>query len=750
LVGGPIQIRAGIHTGTPLVAEGGYVGVDVHRAARIAACGSGGQVLVSAATAALVGTDELRDLGEHRLKDLSAPERLYQLGGREFPPLRTLYRTNLPIPATLFVGREQELAEVVGQLSQESVRLLTLTGPGGTGKTRLALQAAAEASERYPDGVFWVPLAPLRDPELVVPTAGQALGAKDGLAEHIGDHSMLLLLDNFEHLVGAADDLSKVLAACPNVQLLVTSRELLRLPGEHAFPVPPLEPSDGMDLFLARARAMKPDFQSDQAVRDLCARLENLPLALELAAARIGVLAPEQLVERISQRLDLLKAGRGVDPRQQTLRATIEWSYDLLGEGERRLFARLAVFRGGCPLEATEDVCGADIDTLQSLVDKSLLRRREDRVGASRFSMLETIREYGQEKLQLNREEDQIRRRHAAYMLGLVERAGDFTGVDQKEWADRFEEEHDNLRAALDWSEAAGEAETALLLANGVVRFWWLHGHYHEGRLRLERALAIGDAPAPLRAESINSISALARLEGDLERAKQSADEALARFEDLGDKLGIGNALTSLGIALSALGELDEAERLHSRALVLFRELGEPQRISVALTNLSEAALQRGEYKASERNARQVLAIGEEIGDKQVMAIALHHLGVAASGRNHAEEATEWFARSLALSRELEPRLGIASLVGLATVLAASDPQGAIRVLAAAEASAETIDLAIEPTEQILRDHTLAACRKTLAEKRLDELWGEGRQMSLDVAADYAFERARLLLGSAT
>src|SRR5215210_5755408 len=277
-----IRVRMGLHTGTPHVDEEGYVGVDVHRAARIAAAGHGGQVLVSASTAALLGTGGLRDLGEHRLKDLSAPERIYQLGEEDFPPLKSLYRTNLPIPATPFLGREHELAEVCALL--EDARLLTLTGPGGTGKTRLGLQAAAEAAERYRDGIFWVPLAPLRDSELVLVTAGQVLGAKDGLAEHLADKSLLLLFDNFEHVVEAAPGLSALLASCPNVHLLVTSRELLRVPGEQAYPVPPLEPEDGAKLFVARARAARPSFVASEVVPELCARLENLPLALELAA----------------------------------------------------------------------------------------------------------------------------------------------------------------------------------------------------------------------------------------------------------------------------------------------------------------------------------------------------------------------------------------------------------------------------------------------------------------------------------
>ena len=469
LLGGPISVRMGVHTGTPHRDKEGYVGVDVHRAARIAAAGHGGQVLISASTAALLGTDGLRDLGEHRLKDLSAPERIYQRGDEDFPPLKSLYRTNLPIPATPFLGRLHELAEVCGLL--EDARLLTLTGPGGTGKTRLGLQAAAAAGERYPDGIFWVPLAPLRDPELVLATAGQALGAKDGLAEHLADKSLLLLFDNFEHVVEAAPRLSELLASCPNVRLLVTSRELLRVPGEQAYPVPPLEPEDGTELFVARARAALPSFVASDAVPELCARLENLPLALELAAARVRVLSPEQLVERLSQRLDLLKAGRGVDPRQQTLRATIEWSYELLTEDEQRLFARLAVFAGGSTLESAEAVCAADLDTLESLVDKSLVRVRQ----ANRFWMLETIREYAVERLEDSGEAEILQRRHAEYFLELGEEAELNTRVYSGEWIQRLEPEHDNLRTALDHLAASGENEHVLRLAGALSEFW------HEG-----------------------------------------------------------------------------------------------------------------------------------------------------------------------------------------------------------------------------------------------------------------------------
>ncbi|MGZ4373150.1 MAG: ATP-binding protein, partial [Gaiellaceae bacterium] len=392
LASGPIEVRVGLHTGTPLLTNEGYVGADVHRAARIAAVGHAGQVLVSASTGQLVAL-ELTDLGEHRLKDLSAAERIFQLGDAEFPALKSLYRTNLPVAVTQFIGRDQELADVVTLLSGGETRLLTLTGPGGTGKTRLALQAAAEVADSFSDGVWWVPLAPLRDPNLVLESAAQVLGSRNGLVDHIADRQLLCLFDNFEQVVEAGAGLADLLTSCPNLKFVVTSRERLRVRGEQTYPVPPLAEDDAEAFFVARARAVDPSFTESEAVTELCVRLDQLPLALELAAARTALLSPKQLLERLSQRLDLLKGDRDTDPRQRTLRATIEWSYDLLSAEEQELFGRLAVFAGGCSYEAAEQVAGAEPDPLQSLLDKSLLRRRETEHGP-RYWMLESIREY--------------------------------------------------------------------------------------------------------------------------------------------------------------------------------------------------------------------------------------------------------------------------------------------------------------------------------------------------------------------
>ncbi len=356
LVSGPIRVRMGIHTGTPHVGLEGYVGADVHRAARIAAAAHGGQVVISASTATLVGPGSVRDLGDHRLKDLSAAERLYQLGEGEFPPLRSLHRTNLPVPSTPFLGRERELAEVGALLAAPATRLLTLTGPGGSGKSRLSLQSAALASDGFPDGVWWVPLASVLDPELVLDAAARALEGSGDLAAQIGNKRVLLLLDNFEQVVEAAGAIAEVLAACPNLVLLVTSREPLRLTGEQEYPVPPFAHEEAVGFFLARARSVDPGFEADADVSAICRRLDDLPLALELAAARVKALTTAQLLERLEERLPLLTGGaRDLPERQRTLRATIDWSYQLLTEEEQRVFRAARRVRGRLHAEAAEE-----------------------------------------------------------------------------------------------------------------------------------------------------------------------------------------------------------------------------------------------------------------------------------------------------------------------------------------------------------------------------------------------------------
>ena len=390
----------------------------MHRAARIAAVGHGGQVLVAASTAALVGLDALLDLGEHRFKDLAAPERVYQLGKETFPPLKSLYRSNLPLAANPLVGRKKELADVLQALLNGS-RAVTITGPGGVGKTRFALAVAGEAADAFPDGVWFVPLAALRDPALVLPAVADAIGAGGDAAPHIGDGQCLLFLDNLEQVVDAAPGLGELASECPHLRLLVTSREAMRIAIEREYPLPPLAESPSVELFRQRVDSVAPELvvEFDTAAA-ICDRLDRLPLAIELAAARCKALSPEQILERLSESLDLLRGGRDADPRQQTLRTTIQWSYGLLSEEEQRVFRALSVFRGGCRLEAAEAVCDADLDTLQSLVEKSLLRFTRER-----YWMLVTIREFARERVIEVGEADEYRHRHAHYFMARLGQA---------------------------------------------------------------------------------------------------------------------------------------------------------------------------------------------------------------------------------------------------------------------------------------------------------------------------------------
>jgi predicted ATPase len=733
-----IPVRMGIHTGTPYLTPEGYVGADVHRAARIAAAGHGGQVLVSASTAALLDA-ALEDLGEHRLKDLSAPERIYQVGEDEFPPLKTLYRTNLPVPATPFLGRDQDLARVLELLGQ--TRLLTLTGPGGTGKTRLGLQAAADVSDNYPGGVFWVPLAPLRDPELVLEQAGQALGAKDSLADYVGDKRLLLVLDNFEHLIEAADDLAELAACCPNLRLLVTSRELLRLPGEQAYPVPPLEPDDGTQLFLARARAAKPDFEADDAVPTLCARLDNLPLALELAAARVRVLSPGQLLERLSSRLDVLKAGRGVDPRQQTLRATIEWSHDLLEQDEQRLFARLAVFRGGCTLEAAETICEADLDTMQSLVDKSLVRVRDE----GRFWMLETIREFALEQLEASRESEELRRRHADHFLALAEEAEPHIRRYAKEWLDRLGADHDNLRAAADQLEAAGEWELVLRLDGAISDFWGIRGHLAEGSRQIESALRADDRPTAARAKALNAAADMAMGRGDNETLRLRAEEALELHRRHGNIQSAAYSVFQLGHGAADEGEYERAKALAEEAIALAREAGDEELVMYATWLLAWASKGLGDNERSRRLYEEVSESARLAGSKNVLSLSLEALSDFALERGRPQEAIAILTEAFGLNRELDDRWRLALVTSrLARAFAElGNVKTATRLLSSGQALLK--EMGGDPKWIGQRNRkTLAAIRAELDAATFAEAWEEGANLPAEDAVELALERANL------
>jgi len=584
-----LRVRMGLHTGEPRLVDGRYVGLDVHHAARVMAAGHGGQVLLSESTRALLdeGT-RLRDLGEHRLKDLSHPQRLYQLDAdglpAEFPPLKTLDNrpTNLPVQPNELIGRERELVEAAALLTN-GLRALTLTGPGGTGKTRLALQLAADVVEEFPDGVFFVSLAPVRDWELVAPTIARTLGLREQPGEtvletldgYLGDKELLLVLDNFEQVLAAAPAVAGLCASASRLKLLVTSRTPLRLSGERTYPVPPLELAESVRLFAERAHAAALEFdvtdENEDAVEEICRRLDGLPLAIELAATRVRSLPPPALLRRLDQRLKLLTGGaQDLDERQRTLRGTIEWSYELLPQAERELFARLGVFVGGSRLDAAEALCGAIeidvLDGLQSLVEKSLLRQRPDADGEPRFWMLETIREYALGLLDEAGTLAEARRAHAELFLELAERV-DFesrTG-DQAALFDQLDADNANLRAAVDWAEETSDADLLLRLATALWGFWATRGHIAEGTAVLGNALAVGGR-RPARA--LLGLCTLRILRGESEGLEDDIREALRACEELGDDYSLAQAWNLKGrLDGSVFGRLGAAEGAWHEAL---------------------------------------------------------------------------------------------------------------------------------------------------------------------------------------
>jgi len=573
LDGGPVRVRMGLHTGEPRVTSEGYVGMEVHAGARIAGVGHGGQVLVSEATRQLLADGEaLRDLGEHRLKDLSAPQRLYQLGEDEFPPLRTLYRTNLPVQQTALIGRNRELGEVCELLG--SNRLLTIVGPGGSGKTRLALQVAAESTESFPDGVFWVPLQALRDPALVQRTVETWIGADGGLVEHVGSKRLLMLLDNFEQVVEAAQTVAELLAATPSAKVLVTSREPLHIESEQRYPLEPLADDDAELLFIQRALAVSPDFRRTPAVGEICRRLDGLPLAIELAAARVALLEPDELLARLERRLPLLASrARDAPARQRTLRAAIEWSYELLQPEEQELFRRLAAFRGSFSIEAAEAVFGADVDALESLVVKSLLRRWT----SGRLGMLDTIREYALDALEASPEVDEIRRRHAEYFLTVMQGANLSAGnlAPGGQHIEIAALEQDNARAALTWALASGSVELGLKIAVALEQFWVVNDPA-EGVRWFQAFFESPDAEAvkpETRAHALRACASSTHIGGDPAGAEELCKASLALFEQLGDEHGRAVLLHRLSITTMIRGDLVKAselveasERLHERS----------------------------------------------------------------------------------------------------------------------------------------------------------------------------------------
>jgi predicted ATPase/class 3 adenylate cyclase len=691
-----LRVRMGMHTGLGDLESGGadYIGVDVNRAARIAAAGHGGQVLLSDAARALVEptlTDGvmLRDLGQHRLKDIDYPEHLHDLiiDGLDsaFPAVRSLdvRPTNLPSQRTSFVGRDKEIAEISELLGR--TRLLTLVGPGGTGKTRLALRVAGENLDLFPDGVFLVDISATVDPILVPPEIAAALRVREmpgrdlvaTLSDHLRDKVLLLVIDNFEQLLDASPIVTGLLDAAPDVTILATSRVPLRVAGEQEYHVSPLPLPDSKDftdpdhladfdsvvLFMERATAVRPNLRVTEenaaAVLEICARVDGLPLGLELAASRVKIMSPTDLAARLGKGLSLLTSdARDVPVRQRTLRGTIQWSHDLLDAKERRLFARLAVFAGGWTLEAAEAICGPGlelevVDGLTSLVDSSLVMRSETSDGPIRFGMLETIREHAQEALGASGAEAGIRHRHAEFFCVTAEEsAPHLLGEDQLRWVKLLEGEHDNLRAALEWAEKTGDTATALRTAASLWRFWQLGGHLEEGRARLERLLALPGVAErnALRARALGALGSIAYWQTDYESMRPAYEEAAEIARELGEPRLLSGAIYDLAHVPAVLdGDFYGAERLLHEGLRLAdpADLALVGRIWTAVGFMSLVDNQRSLADRREP-IQKAIAIGHELGDRLMVAsnlITLAGVEFATAdfdaARNHVQEAAE-------------------------------------------------------------------------------------------------------------
>lgn len=776
---GPIRVRIGMHTGEPTRTDEGYVGMDVNRAARIAAAGHGGQILLSESTRQLVDGVELLDLGEHRLKDVGAV-RLFQVGDTPFPPLKSIGNADLPLPPAPLLGRKREVADLLRLLGTERSSLVTIVGPGGIGKTRLALEVAAEVAPRFDDGVSFVDLSAVRERELVEPTIVGQLGLLGRLVDHLREREFLLVLDNLEQVVEVGADLAALVEASPRLSILATSREPLRVRAEVEYPLKPLAESPAAELFRERANAIDPEFDvSYELLTELCDRLERMPLAIELAAARVKVLSADELLARLEHRLPLLTGGaRDAPARQRTLRATIEWSYELLDESERRVFVNLAVFAGGWTTEAAEQACDADLDVLQSLADKSLVRFDD-----GRFRMLETIHEYALEQLEGSGRLEHLRARHAEYFLQLGLRAEpELTGAQQHVWLERLATDYENLRAALEWHLKANPTD-ALRLASAGVLLWFNRSLYRDGIYWLEEVLTktedeatadragalwgaglllmlVGDAEhgAPrlesalalarrlndpsVTARSLDAIGLLAFFQNDARRARALLEEAAETARPAGDEWALADALGTLGSIYPLQGEFDLAEAVGAEALAIGREHGDRQGIRMANFGLALTAVMRGDLDRARNLSEEGLAICHEIGDLWFVAYFLWILATAAAAADNVQLAREHAEESLKVARELEvPLLIVCALDALAAVERAEgdDTSAQAHLLEAAELGRGAIvpdaylasvlrglgELAVA-TDDL--DGAVAYFEESLARARgVDDAWGAAR-----------------------
>ena len=790
-----VRVRIGMHSGEASLSTDTYVGLDVHRAARIAAAGHGGQTLLSDVTRALVQQSlpdgvSLRDLGEHRLKDLEARERLWQLVApgleAEFPVLGSLDATpnNLPMRLTTFLGRRNEIAEISRLLAD--ARLLTLTGPGGTGKTRLSLEVAARNMSRHPDGVWFVQLATISEPELVAPTIAQTLGLPDRggktaverILDHIADKRVLLVLDNFEQVVAASPVVSELLAGARQATILVTTRTVLRVYGEREYPVPPLAlpdplhlPADlgaisqyeSVALFIERATAVKPDFavtnENAPAVAEICVRLDGLPLAIELAAARIRLLTPQALLERLGDRLGLL-SGRGtardLPERQQTLRGAIAWSHDMLDDADRALFACLSVFVGGASLEAVERVCGDEVhdgvlDSVESLIDKSLLRQVDGVDGEPRFAMLETIREFAREQAVARGRSDELRRLHAELFADVADSAGShIMSGEKRSWLDRLEQDHDNLRAAFTCAIEHGRADLSLRMTAALWRFWQMRGYLAEGVERAASALDVpgGSGPPELRANALGAAAGLAYWQADVLRSRAWYEAEIEQRRQLGDRRGLAEALYGLSFTYSFASaenivDRDTAQSFVTEAMGIFEELGD--RHGVARCKWAVANIIWGfgtELEQAMELAGEALAVFRELDDRFMIGwstytIALYHLRRDAEGDLDRAEAR--LAEALEVFAEADDVTGYALVLDALALLALrrGDRERAARLSGGVAGLERQTGTGLNlPNREIMGfdPHVLRE------DPALVTIWAEGEQTPFKDLVDYALE----------
>jgi predicted ATPase/class 3 adenylate cyclase/Tfp pilus assembly protein PilF len=709
-----IRSRMGLHTGVAEQRDGDYYGPALNRAARLMSAGHGGQILLSMATMELVrdhlsADTALRDLGERRLKDLIRPERVYQVVvpdlPSEFPALKTLdvRRNNLPAQTTSLIGREREIRAVRSMLAEAQVRLLTLTGVGGTGKTRLALQVAADVVDEFEHGVYFVPVAALRDPSQVMPAIAHALGiedaqgkpSKENVHDYLREKQVLLVLDNLEQLIDAGPLVAELLATARRCKVLATSREMLHLSGEHVYPVPTLSVPDpkrmpalsaltqyeAVLLFIDRARMLKPDFAvtnaTAPAIAEICYQLDGLPLAIELAAGRTQLLQPHQMLKQLSNRLRFVRSsGRDRPARQQTLRGTIDWSHDLLTAGEQTLFRRLSVFHGGCTLDAAQSVCNANddlsvLETMESLVAKSLVKP-VDVNGEARIAMLETVRDYAAERLIATEEHLSVTQRHEAYFLNFAEEAKpQLFGANQRLWLRRLENEHENLRSALEFTFAAANSEHSLRFCGALGRFWASRDHVAQGREWCSRALAISgnNDRSPARAASLLTAGRLAYQQGDYPTAEALDRESLAIYRELDDQSGVASSLNGLGNDAFAQEHYASAQAAFEESLAIYRQLGDEVQVAGALNNLGRLAINRGDLDAADGLLERSLATARRLGDLNGVAGSCGNLGVIALQRGDVPSARRRFEECLKIALELNNQIGIArSLVSLGHV----------------------------------------------------------------------------------